>query len=457
MRFSLILFLLVSPYALVAQQLRNPAQRAVKQTTLVQQGEQLTLPEAISSALEKNYSIRISRAQERIANNNNTYGNAGFFPLVTANLQRNYVNQNLRQEFFNALQPPQRIYGVNNNNLTVGPSVQWTIFNGLGMFIAYDRLNELVRLGEANTRANVEATVADITTAYYDVIRQLQRLLAFRQALDISGDRLELAKANYEVGTRSRVDFLSAQVDYNADSAAYIAQEQAVRNSKILLNTLLVRDPNTEFAVRDTILVRTDLALENLRQSVLANNPQLVVAALNRRVAYHDIRLLQAQQLPQVDLLATYNFIAQNNEAGFGIRQARNDVLTYGIRISVPIFNGLNQRRLIQNAKINSMVTEYQEADQRLQLQSQLDQTFNQYQNSLKLVNLEVQNYQIAIQNVDIAYERYRVGNSTAVEFRDVQRNAVAAQTRLIDALFNAKAAEIELLRLSSTIVQNVR
>ncbi|WP_345265600.1 TolC family protein [Nibrella viscosa] len=457
MRFLFVFSLFVFPYVLVAQALQNPAQRAVQQTVLVQQGEQITLADAIASALEKNYAIRIARAQERIANNNNTFGNAGFFPLVSAQLQRNYIKQNLRQEFFNALQPPQRIYGVNNNNLTVGPVVQWTIFNGLGMFVAYDRLNELVRLSEANTRANVEATVADIATSYYDVIRQLQRLVAFRQALEISGDRLELARANYEVGTRSKVDFLSAQVDYNADSAAYLAQEQAVRNAKVVLNTLLVRDPNTEFAVRDTIIVRPDLVLENLRQSVLANNPQLVTAALNRRVAYHDIRLLQAQQLPQVDLLANYNFIAQNNEAGFGIRQARNDVLTYGIRIAVPIFNGFNQRRLIQNAKINSLTAEYQEANQRLQLQSQLEQTFNQYQNSLKLVNLEVLNYQIAIQNVDIAYERYRVGNSTAVEFRDVQRNAVAAQTRLIDAEFNAKAAEIELLRLSSTIVQNVR
>jgi hypothetical protein len=42
------------------------------------------------------------------------------------------------------------------------------------------------------------------------------------------------------------------------------------------------------------------------------------------------------------------------------------------------------------------------------------------------------------------------------VEFRDVQRNAINAQTRLIDAEFNAKAAEIELFRLSSTITQEL-
>jgi hypothetical protein len=42
------------------------------------------------------------------------------------------------------------------------------------------------------------------------------------------------------------------------------------------------------------------------------------------------------------------------------------------------------------------------------------------------------------------------------VEFRDVQRTQIDAQTRLIDAEYNAKAAEIELLRLSSTISQTL-
>jgi outer membrane protein TolC len=70
------------------------------------------------------------------------------------------------------------------------------------------------------------------------------------------------------------------------------------------------------------------------------------------------------------------------------------------------------------------------------------------------LLNVEVQNYKIALENIDIAYDRYRVGNSTPVEFRDVQRNSVAALARLFDAEFNAKSAEIELLRLSSSISQ---
>lgn len=436
----------------------TPMQRALQRTytlaNLPQSGDLLTLSDVVTAAVANNYQIRVNRSQELIARNNSVRGNAGFLPTVSFNFQNNLLVQNLRQDFFNATQPPQRVYGVLNRNASVGPTAVYTLFNGFGREATLDRLGQLVRISEVNTRANIELTLADATTGYYNVVRQLQRLIAFQQALDISRERLDLAKATYEVGTRSKVDYLSAQVDYNADSAALLAQQLSLRNAKIVLNTLLVRDLDTEFAVRDTILARTDLSLPDLRESLKQQNPFLAVAVLNQRLAAVDVRLAKALQYPQIDLLGGYAFNPTDNQAGFGTRRGRNDTYSLGIRLAMPLYNGGNLKRQIANAYINERITADQTANQQLQLLSSLEQSYQQYRNSLSLLNLEVQNYQIALQNVDIAYDRYRIGNSTFVEFRDVQRNSVTAQTRLIDASFNAKAAEIELLRLSSTITK---
>jgi outer membrane protein TolC len=46
------------------------------------------------------------------------------------------------------------------------------------------------------------------------------------------------------------------------------------------------------------------------------------------------------------------------------------------------------------------------------------------------------------------------LGASTALELREVQRNAIDTESRLIDAEYTGKLAEIELKRLSSTIIQ---
>lgn len=436
----------------------SPVQRALQRTVrlanLPQKGDLLTLSDVVTTAVANNYQIRVNRSQEIIARNNNVRGNAGFLPIVNFAFQNNFLLQNLRQDFFSASAPPQRVYWAFNRNAQIGPTASYTLFNGFGREATLERLGQLVRISEVNTRANIELTMADATTAYYDVVRQLQRLIAFQQALDISRERLELARATYEVGTRSKVDFLSAQVDYNADSAALMTQQLNLRNAKVQLNTLLVRELDSEFAVRDTILVRSDLSLPDLRESLKQQNPQLTAAVLNQRLAAVDVRLARAVQYPQVDLLGGYGFNPTDNQAGFGTRRGRNETYSVGVRMVLPLYNGGNLKRQIANARVNERITADLTANQQLQLLSALEQSYQQYRNSLAQLNLEVQNYKIALQNVDIAYDRYRIGNSTFVEFRDVQRNALTAQTRLIDASFNAKSAEIELLRLSSTITR---
>jgi len=461
MKLSSYLLLAFLPFPALAQQQTQPAQtpiqRALRNSTIVQQGDVVTLGDAIRTALAQNYQIKITQAQQQIAVSNNTLGYAGMLPSLTGNLNNNNSNQHLRQTYLVPTTSPTDRPGVVSRNTTVGINFNWTIFNGFATFYVFDQLKELVRISEVNTRANIEGTVANVSSAYYDVVRQLQRLMAVRQALDISQYRLDLAKTNFEVGSFSKVDYLTAQVDYNVDSAALIAQQLALSNAKILLNTLLVRDPATEFAVRDTILVRSNLVLEKLRESLINNNPLLAAAVLNRRVADLNIKLAKAQQLPTINLLSGYTYTGTNNQGGnTTVATARNNGFTYGVQASVPIFNGFNQRRLNQVAAANALSAEYQANDQRVQLDLALTQTYQQYRTNLQLLSLEIQNFKITTQNVDIAYDRYRLGTLTAVGFRDVQRNLLDAQLRLIDAEFNAKTGEIELLRLSSTITQEL-
>jgi len=440
-----------APNAIKRAQLRTPTV-----ATLPQTGQLLTLTDAIKQAVEQNYQVQINRSQETISRNNYTKGNAGYLPSLTFNGTSNGGVQNSIQTYLQNLSPDRVIRGAFNRTSNLGLNINYVIYNGYARSALYNQLDQLLKVSSVTTRATIESTIASIATSYYDVVRQLQQFIAFKQALDISRERLELARANYEVGTRSKVDYLSAQVDYNVDSAALLSQEQALANAKIVMNRLLVREPLTEFTIRDTIIARTDLTLAPLQQSLNANNPLLAAAVLNRTLADIDVRLVNAQQLPLIAAQTGYNYQLVDNQGGFGIRTARTSALTYNLTATIPIFDGYNLKRQIQNARVNTIIAQQQEADQRLQLQSALAQTYQVYANSLRLLNLEVLNNELANQNVDIAYDRYRIGNSTFVEFRDVQRNAINAQTRLIQAEYNAKAAEIELFRLSSTITQEL-
>ena len=420
---------------------------------LAQAQQTLTLEEAIQQGITKQYSIQISRQRERIAANENSLGNAGFLPTITGSANKNYTVSGLNQSFFGGLRPPLVQSGVNSNSGNAGVAMAWTLYDGKGMFILRDRFKELQNLGAKQTESNIENLIALISTTYYDIIRQSLRVNNFKKGLEISNDRLKLAKDRYEVGQGSKVDYYSAQVDFNEDKALLIAQEQAFTNTKIGFNTLLIKEYKADFSINNTIDLLPKLTLSELKMSALSQNPALIGAILSKKISDLETKNIQSQQKPQIDLLAGYNLNSVANGAGFGVEKGSSDVFNYGLRATINIFDGYNQKRRIQNAKINAEIASMQIEDLKNSLLSALERTYVTYENSLNLIQLETENYAIAKQNIDIAFDRFKVGIATSYELREVQRNAVAAETRLIEAKFAAKSAEIELIRLSGNLL----
>jgi len=413
----------------------------------------LSLEESIQLGLQNHYSIQISKKRELQALNDNTPGNAGFLPTITGTLNKSYTISGLDQEFFGGLRAPLVQSGVNSNSSNGGLAMVWTLYDGKGMFILRDRFKELQNLGAKQTETAIENLISLISFSYYDLIRQNLRVNNFKKGLEISNDRLKLAKDRYEVGQGSKVDYYSAQVDYNEDKALLIAQEQSYLNTKISYNTLLVRNHQEEFNVDSKIDLLPKLNLPELKEFALKQNPTLISALLTKKITDLDTKSIQSLQMPQIDLLAGYNMNQVNNGAGFGVQRGTSDVLNYGLRATINIFDGYNQKRRVQNAKINAEIAQLQIDDLKNALTSTLERAFVTYENALNLISLETENYAIAKQNIDIAFDRFKVGIATSYELREVQRNAVSAETRLIETKFAAKAAEIELIRLSGNLL----
>lgn len=415
--------------------------------------ETLRLEDAIQQGIQNQFSIQIAKKREKIAENDNTLGNAGFLPTINGTTTKNYAVSGLNQEFFGGLRAPLNQSGVRSNSGNAGVTMAWTLYDGKGMFILKDRFAELQQLGAQQTETSIENLIALISNTYYDIIRQELRVNNFKKGLEISNDRLKLAKDRYEVGQGSKVDYYSAQVDYNEDKALLLAQEQSFLNTKISFNALLVRAMQTEFKVLSVIDLLPKLSLTELRDLAMKQNPTLLAAIVSKRISDLDIKNTQSLQMPQIDLLAGYNMNQVENGAGFGVQRGTSNALNYGLRATINIFDGYNQKRRVQNAKINAEIAQLQVDDLKNSLNASLERAYVTYENALNLINLESENYTIAKQNIDIAFDRFKVGIATSYELREVQRNAVAAETRLIEAKFAAKSAEIELIRLSGGIL----
>jgi len=417
----------------------------------------LSLPQAIAEALEHNFGILLTRQDEQIAVNNVTRGNAGQLPSLTGNLTQTFNDNNINQRFGDA--DPRIVNAAHSNAFNTNVTLGWTIFDGLGMFIAYDRLKSLRQQQQQITRATVEETVETVTNAYYDVVRQNGKITSLVEALKIGQTRIDLTQAQVDVGVSAKVEMLTARVDYNADRSLLLQQRQALTAAKIVLNTLLGRTAGQDFAPTDSLVVTRDLRQETITAGIRDQNPRLLQARLGADVATYNRRLISASRLPQVNLVSGYGLTRNINNAAFAGTQLTTSVnqvrgLNYGVTASVPIFNGFNLRRQEQNARVVEVQSQLSLDQTNLQLDADAATAFAQYQNFIQLLDLEETNIQLAHQNVNIALERYRLGLLTPLALREAQRNELAAATRLLDIRYAAKQAETALRRLSGGLVQ---
>ena len=417
--------------------------------------EVLTLEQAIRSGLENNFGIRIAENDEEVATNNNRAGNAGMLPILDLEAGKSYQKQNIDLD----IQGSEGTFNISrdwakSDRLGASAQLNWTIFDGLGMFMSKGRLQALEQWGELNTQQIVQNTVAEIQIAYYQIILEEERLKVLDENLEISQRRMDFARNRYEVGKGSKLDYLSAQVDFNSDQSLLIQQGERIQNAKVDLNVILARDVDADFTIGAGIKVDEDLKYDQLAEQLDRSNPEILKALQDHNVAYYEYRERQANRYPSISLDVSYNYNTQDNEAG-QLRSSTIDGVGYGVTARWNIFNGFNTNRQVQNARIEHRSTLLVLEETKLLLAGDLRKIYNNYLNNLQLEKLEEESLIVARENEEIAIERFRLGVSNSLELREAQRNLVSANSRLLNAKFSTKLAEIELLRLTGNLVKS--
>jgi outer membrane protein TolC len=412
-----------------------------------------TLKSCLETGLEKNYSIRMVRNEEQVSKNNATIANAGYLPTLDLSAGFN-GNINDTETKARATGETTKTTGVFDKTLNAGLNLNWTIFDGFKIQANYERLKELERQGETMTRIAIEDFIADLTAEYYNYIQQQIRLKNFRYAMSLSKERLRIVEERYIVGNFSRLDLQQARVDYNADRAQYMKQQESVKTSRIRLNELMANDDMSQsITVNDSIIdLNTLLSYDELWQSTLNNNASLLKSEQNKKLATLEMKAVKSRNFPYLRVNAGYGYTLNKYEINTNSRRD-NLGLNFGVTMGFNLFDG-NRRREIKNARIAIENAQLQQDDMRQTLKADLSNLWQAYQNNIEMLELERENLIAAVENHEIASERYMLGNLSGIEMREAQKSLLDAEERILKAEYDTKMCEISLLQLSGKITK---
>ena len=419
-----------------------------------QQRDTLSLQAAVQQAVENNYSIQVARTNEQISDNSLNIGNAGLLPSVSLSSSGSLQQQDTRQEFEQPL-GEQTINGAQSSNLDASVNLQYTLFDGLGNTYNYRQLKTEKNLTEAQARQTIEQTLLRVVQQYYQVARLRAEAEIAKEAVTLSQQRLSRVETGVQFGNKSRVDLTNAQVDLDTDSTTLIEAKTQYRNARRTLNVLLGQAPNAPVTVEEQVSFQQDLERQALLEQAQERNSSLQAADYEVKNARLQKKIANASYFPEVNLTSSYTYSQSASDAGF-LNEQRSSGIRSGLELNMPLFSGFQNDIRAENAELRLQNQKNRKAETKLNVRRDLTNAYATYEQNLRALRLEKRSVDNARLNLRRTRESYQVGQATATQLREAQVNFTRAKTRLTNARYDAKLAEVELYQLAGLLLDEL-
>jgi outer membrane protein TolC len=333
--------------------------------------------------------------------------------------------------------------------------LNWTLFDGFGMFATKRQLEILEEQSEGNAAVVIENTLQGIILAYYQASLEQAKLEVLSDVIQLSRDRLNYMQVRQEMGASSTFEILQFENAIVSDSTNYLMQELALVNATRNLN-LLMNEPvdtpwefTTELTDPDMVYV-----LEDLEARMMSSNQQMKNQYLNVRLIEEDVNRARSALYPVVSFQAGINQTDSKFEVGE--LQGEGTTLNYfgNFVLTFNLFNGGKARRALQNAKIQEEIGALSYAELDLRLSAELRNTFDRYRAQQRIYTMSSQNASNAERMMNIANDRFQNGVITSFDYRDVQLAYVNANTLELVNLYNLLTTHTNLVRLTGGLLR---
>ena len=463
------------------------------------QEKQWTLQECVEYAFENNIAIKQSALNVENAAIDKSDALGNFLPSLNAQASNFWrsglatnpiTNANSTQTFRSSS------YGVN---------VGVTLFDGLRNVKQFQRakLNRL--LSQYSLGQSKDDVALFIANSYLQILLNKESLKVIEKQHEITLEQQKRTKDLVDAGVLPQGDLLEIEAT-SADELTRIVQaENAVLIARVsLAQTLLIKEyeqfdiAEQEYLIPSSTIL--DKSIEEIRSTARESRYEVQIAEQNKLIAEKDLEIAKGAYYPTLtgsfsystSELGTNNFVngginpddpfttqeigfvgssgetVFTNTPNFLLQETgptsfieqlyNNDALSYGLSLTVPVFNGFSVRNAVKRNKINVERTAFQLEQAELDLDSNVYQSYLDAKGAAEAYEASL----VAVKAQERAYayakDRYDVGRTNAFDFsqskfrlENAQSNEVQAKfdyifkLKVLELFFGIKLADIKL------------
>jgi outer membrane protein len=410
----------------------------------------LTLSDAITTAIQNNRQLAISRLAIDNADAQVKEAYSSTLPSVTLNGR--YTRNIQRQVFYLSLPGGDgTVHSIpigSDNAIATDVTVNQIVYNSAA-FSAPNTAQSYARISRQQLRSDAAQTVVDVKRAYFTALFAREALRVNETLLWNAEENMKNAQALYKAGLRAEFDALRAEVQVaNQRPAVVQARDNylaAMDNLKLLLGNAqgreialvedLVRPASTSPATVEPSVAEAQTILDTY-------NAQLQTLKLTADVNEQLIDIRKSDFLPTVSVFGTYQLQAQPDDGQTLSFQPSSFV---GLNLSFNIFNGFKTRSQVQEARVQFEQSKLRIAQVEDALKTQLGIVLRRIDYARQRIATGDATINQAQRAYTIATTSYKAGTGTQLQINDADLALAQSKLNQLNAVYDYDVALAEL------------
>lgn len=430
----------------------------------------LSLAQAVSLALTRNFSLLSASDSEQAARFGEAAARAAFYPKLLPRLQRSSDDTSVglelaqRVPWSGAQLSASGVYaslrGANAalpHTSDVRVTLTQPLLRGFGPnATGFDVVNAR-RARQAQQRSfelSRQRLAIDVTAAFYQVLRQRQLIEVSRQSLARSEGLRDASQARMQVGLASRLDVLRAELQAAQARDALLSAETALAASLEQFRFLLGIEPDAAVEPQGSELPEPAATDAEPVAALLARARERRLELMEARDQIGDaersFRLAGQNLLPQLDLSVSHARVGAGADFSQAFRRADSRTSVF-VSTSYPVERSADRAaRAIAELSFEAARRSLQQRE--FEVEADVRNALRTLERIRKSVELQRQSVDLAEQQQRLATLRYQRGLASNFDVVDAEGSLVAARTALVGLLADYQVARMQLLRAAGSL-----
>lgn len=287
-----------------------------------------------------------------------------------------------------------------------------------------------------------------ITKAYYTVMVTEVALDLIESNYQRLDTLLTETSLMYENGFSEKIDVNRIQVEFNNTEAQRSRATRNLAHAYLLLKFQMGMPLSQDLELAESIEdVDFEVVDYNLAEFRYQDRVEISQLEITRSLTELDLKNNKAQYLPTMDAFATLGAITATNNRGevTDFDDKWLDYGLFGLRLNVPIFDGLRKSYLVQQNRIQLAQIDNEMRNLKYSIDLEQEQARRDFRNSLENLRAQEENMELALEVFEVTRIKYQEGIGSNLEVVDAETSYEQAQSNYFNALYDVLIAKVDM------------